>query len=90
MLDLLLKIGPWLAALAAIIGGLFMRQQAKTVTAEAKQTVAEANAKVDASNAAAAQSGSDAAKERTNVENDIAAKPVGDSTDKLRNDWSRD
>lgn len=89
MIALLLKIGPWLAALVGIVAGLFMRQQAKTTKAEAAQEVAETKQKVAEREVVAAQSGAAAAQERTNVENTIAASP-GTSVAKLRDNWSRD
>jgi hypothetical protein len=90
MMALLAKFGPWLAAIGAIIFGLFRHQQAKTATAEAKQEVAEIKQKTAETNAAAAQSGADAAKERIDVENDIVVRPAGDSEQRLRDHWSRD
>lgn len=90
MIAWILKLGPWLAGLVGIIAGLFLRQQAKTTTAEAKQEVAEVKQQDAEKQAVAAQSGADAVKERTHVENTIAAAPAGDSAAKLRDQWSRD
>jgi hypothetical protein len=56
--------------------------QAQTKTAEVRDAEAQANA-------AAAQQGAVAQKERTDVENDVAALPAGSAADQLRNEWSR-
>lgn len=90
MMALILQFGPWLLGILGAVAALFMRQQVKTAKAEAKQEVAEAHAKIDQGNTAAAQSGAAAVKERINVENDIAARPAGDSAQRLRDTWSRD
>lgn len=89
MMELLLKIGPWLGMLAAIVFGLFKRQQGKTTKAEAKQEVAEVKQQAADKNAAAAQSGANAAQERINVENEIAGQPASDVEQRLRDDWTR-
>lgn len=90
MMAMILEFGPWLLGILGAAAALFMRQQIKTTKAEAKEQVAEAHAKIDQGNAAAAQSGAAAVKERINVENDIAAKPSGDSAQRLHDSWSRD
>ncbi|WP_045454216.1 hypothetical protein [Caballeronia cordobensis] len=103
MLSLILQFGPWVVAALAAVFGFTRHQQAKTATAQAKQTVAEANAAVQQAktqiaeardgeaqaNAAAARAGAEASKERTRVENDIAAMPSGAAADELRDQWSR-
>lgn len=89
MIELLLKIGPWIGMLAAIVFGLFKHQQSKTIEAEADKKVAEVETKAAKANAEAAQEGGKAVQERTNVENDIASRPAGDSAQRLRDDWSR-
>lgn len=93
----LVKFGPWLFGVAGLVFAAFRHQQASTATAQAGQKVAEANAKVARTeqseaeaNATAARAGADAVKERTDVENQIAAGGAGKSADRLRNDWSRD
>lgn len=90
MSGLLLELGPWLLGIIGLVFGLFSHQRAKVVKAEAKQEVAEAHSKIEQANASASQAGADAAKERIHVENNIAARPAGDSTERLRDNWSRD
>jgi len=90
MMALLLQIGPWLAGLVGIVAGIFMRQQAQATKAKAAQEVAETKQKVAEQSAAAAQAGTDSAKERIHVENEIAAGPSGDATQRLRDRWSAD
>lgn len=93
----------WPALLGAIVaaGGLLAgwarHKQAQTTEAQAGQKVAESDAKLARTeqseaeaNAAAARAGADAMKERTDVENQIAAGGAGKSADRLRDDWSRD
>jgi hypothetical protein len=91
------KAWPFLIAAVGVIFGMFRHQQAKATSADAGRKVAEAQtvvAQVTASaaksNADAAQAGAAAIKERTNVENEIAAMPAGGAAERLRNDWSRD
>ncbi|CAG9177800.1 hypothetical protein [Cupriavidus pampae] len=93
----LLKFGPWLLGVAGVVFAAFRHQQASTATAKAAQREAEADAKVaqierteGEADATAARAQVNAVKERTNVENEIAAGPAGESADRLRNDWSRD
>lgn len=95
-LALLMKFGPWLLAALGVLFGMFRHQQASTATAKANQKVAEADARAaqnDAvaaqANEAAAQTGAAAVKERTDVENQIASAPAGESARILRDDWSR-
>lgn len=90
MIDLILKIVPWLAMAGGIVFGLFRHKQAQTASAQAEQKVAEANRQIADTNAAAAQKGAEAAKERVNVENDIASRPAGDAAKQLRDRWSAD
>lgn len=97
LIELALKLGPWLLAALGLAFGWARHKQAQTTTAQAKQAEAEAGAKVAAierseaeANATAAHVGAAAAKERTNVENEIAAGKPGDSAGRLRDDWSRD
>lgn len=95
LLPLLLKIGPWLLALAGAIFGAFRHQQAKTAAAQANQKVAQAQQQVSEQRAAEAQAneaaqkaGSDAATARTDIENQIATQPK----DEVRNEldkWTR-
>jgi hypothetical protein len=103
MLSLILQFGPWVIAALAAVFGFTRHQQAKTAAAQAKQTVAEANAAVQQAktqvaeardgeaqaNVAAARAGADASKERTHVENDVAALPAGAAAIELRDEWSR-
>jgi len=97
MIELALKLGPWLLAVLGLVFGWARHKQAQTTTAQANQKAAEAEAKVEAvqrseaeANATAARAGADAAKERTHVENEIAAGKPGNSAASLRDDWSRD
>ncbi|WP_423196810.1 DUF2681 domain-containing protein [Cupriavidus sp. H19C3] len=93
----------WPALLGAIVaaGGLLAgwarHKQAQTTDAQAAQKAAEADTKVAnvekseaEANAVAARVGAEAAKERTHVENDIAAGAPGESAERLRSEWSRD
>jgi len=103
MLSLIWQFGPWVIAAMGALIGFARHQQAKTAAAQAQQKVAEAQAMVEQAktqmaevlageaqaNAAAARAGADASKERTNVENDVAALPAGSAADELRDDWSR-
>lgn len=101
MLAILSKIWPallgGLVALGGLLAGWARHKEAQTTEAQAGQKVSEADAKVAQierseaeANAAAARAGSDSARERANVENEIAAGASGDSADRLRNEWSRD
>jgi len=62
---------------------------AQADAAAAKQQVAETRDAEAQANAAAAQAGARASKERTDVENDIAALPSGVAQQRLRDEWSR-
>lgn len=97
LIEIALKAGPWLLAVLGLVFGWARHKQAQTTQAQANQKAAEADARaaqVDAINAKAnedaARAGSDAVKERTNVENDIAAGKSGDAAQRLREQWSRD
>lgn len=98
---LLAKLWPVMAggvvAIIALLTGWARHKQAQTTEAQAAQREAEADAKVARTeqseaeaNATASRAGADAVKERTDVENQIAAGAAGDSAARLRNDWSRD
>jgi hypothetical protein len=103
MLSLILQFGPWAIAALAAVFGFTRHQQAKTATAQAQQKVAEAQSAVEQAktqtaevrdgeaqaNAAAARAGAEASKERTHVENDVAALPAGAAAIELRDEWSR-
>lgn len=91
------KFGPWLLGLVGVLFGWLRHKQAQTTEAQAGQKVAEADARVAQSDAVqakanedAALAGADAAKERTHVENEIAAGQPGESARILRDQWSRD
>jgi hypothetical protein len=104
MIALLLQFGPWILSALAGVAALLMHWNAKAKVAAAGQKVAEAQTSAaqaqtqtaevrDAeaqANAAAAQVAADSAKERTDVENHIAADPPGESARVLRDNWSRD
>lgn len=84
-------------AIIALLTGWARHKQAQTTEAQAGKKVAEAGAKVAQiekseaeANAAAVRAGAEASKERTDVENQIAAGGAGKSADRLRDDWSRD
>lgn len=98
---LLAKLWPVLAggavAIIALLTGWARHKQAQTTEAQAGQKEARADAKVAQiekseaeANAAAVRAGADASKERTDVENQIAASGAGKSAGRLRDDWSRD
>ncbi|WP_079218946.1 hypothetical protein [Herbaspirillum robiniae] len=90
MIALIAQFGPWLVGVIGAIAALFFHQQAKTSKAEADQKVAEANRKTAETKAAAAKAGADSAKERINVENDIASRPASDAAKQLHDRWSAD
>ena len=86
-----------LVALGGLIAGWVRHKQAQTTEAQAAQKAAEADTKVAnvekseaEANAVAARVGAEAAKERTHVENEIAAGAPGESAERLRSEWSRD
>jgi hypothetical protein len=97
MIALPLQFGPWILTALAGVAALLTHWNAKAKVAAAGQKVAEAQTQTaevrDAeaqANAAAAQVAADSAKERTDVENHIAADPPGESARVLRDNWSRD
>jgi len=97
LIEIALKVGPWMLAVLGLLFGWSRHKQAQTTTAQAKQSQAEANAKVAniqkseaEANAAVAQEAGKAVKERTDAENRIAADPSGESSRILRDQWSRD
>jgi len=90
MIDLILKAWPYLLAAGGAVLAIIFKQSAEKTKAQAKQEVAEVKKQDAEKQAAAAQSGATAVKERTDVENTIAAAPAGDSAAKLRDAWSRD
>lgn len=75
ILPLILKLGPWLLAMAGVLFGLLRHQQAATATAKAQATVAQAAAQSEASNAAAAQAGQQAAVAASDAQQQAAATP---------------
>ncbi|QDX22118.1 hypothetical protein FP568_13205 [Pandoraea pnomenusa] len=94
---LLLKFGPWVLSLLAVVFAAFRHQQAKTATAEAGKKVAEAeqakaqnDAALAAANQAGAQTGADNAKVRSDENAAVDALPDGDAGRVLHNQWSRD
>ncbi len=96
-LEILAQAWPFLLAAAGVLFGWVRHKQAQATVAQAGKQVAEAESKVAAvekaeaeANAAAARGGAEAAKERTNVENGIAAGAPGESAKRLRDQWSRD
>jgi hypothetical protein len=103
MLTLILQLGPWVLAALAGVFALLTHANSKAKVAAADQKVAEARTSAaqaqtqtaevrDAeaqANASAAQAGAQAVKERTDVENDIAALPSGVAQQRLRDEWSR-
>jgi hypothetical protein len=103
MIELLLKAGPWIGVALAALFAAITHFNAKAKVASANQKVAEAQTTAEQAktqtaevrdaeaqaNAAAAQQGAVAQKERTDVENDVAALPAGSAADQLRNEWSR-
>ncbi|EJN09393.1 hypothetical protein [Herbaspirillum sp. YR522] len=90
MIDLILKVWPYLLAAGGAVLAIIFKQSAEKTKAQAKQEVAEVKKQDAEKQAAAAQSGAAAAKERTDVESTIAVAPAGDSAGKLRDNWSRD
>lgn len=90
---------PYILAALGVIGGIFGvawgRKSAQTASAQADAAKAQASQQVAVqqiaeaqANADAQKAGSDAASSRTNIDNDVAAKP----TDEVRNDlqsWTR-
>ena len=97
VLEILGQIWPFLLAAAGVLFGWARHKEAQTTAAQAGQQVAEAQAKAAAiekseaeANATAARAGTDAVKERTNVENGIAAGAPGESAQRLRDQWARD
>ncbi|MFM0595314.1 hypothetical protein [Paraburkholderia dilworthii] len=103
MIELLFKAGPWIAVVLAGLFAAVTHINAKAKVATANQKVAEAQTTAaqaqtqtaevrDAeaqANAVAAQAGAQALKERTNVENDVAALPGGAAQQRLRDEWSK-
>lgn len=96
-LEILGQILPFLLAAVGVLFGWMRHKQAQTTAARADQKVAEANAKVAAAekseaeaNVTAARAGAEAVRERTDVENGIAAGAPGESARRLRDQWSRD
>lgn len=97
VIDALTNLWPFLLAAGGLIFGFLRHKQAQTEKAQAGKLVADEQAKTAAikqseaeANATAARAGAAAVKERTNVENEIAAGPAGESAERLRSDWSRD
>ena len=90
MIEIILKIWPFLLTAGVAILAIFFKQGADKTKAQARQELAEVKQRDAEQHAAAAQSGATAAKERTDVENTIATAPAGDSAGKLRDAWSRD
>jgi predicted nucleic acid-binding Zn-ribbon protein len=96
ILSILGEIWPFLLAGLGMLFGYVRHKQAQTTAAQADTKVAaaekreaQAGAEVERANTQAAQAGADAAKERTDVENRIAADQPGESLRVLRDDWSR-
>lgn len=90
MIEIILKVWPYILAAGGAILAIFFKQNADKVKAKALQDVAEVKQQAAEKQTAAAQSGANAVKERTDVENNIAAAPAGDSASRLRDDWTRD
>lgn len=93
---LLLKFGPWLLSVLAVVFAAFRHQQAKTATAEAGQKVAEAEqakAKNDAALAAANEQGAQTGAHNAEVRRDEDATagnlPAGDADRVLHDEWGR-
>lgn len=91
MMALLSEFGPWLLAAGGALLAFVFNLKRKTDKAEADRAVAQVKKEAADANVAVTQKAAAAAKERTDVENDIAARPAGDSANRLRNDgWTRD
>lgn len=100
MAALLAPFLPYIIAALGIAGGLvatvFAHKTVQTTKAQAGQAKAEAAQQVSAqqiaetqANADAQKAGSDAAKARTDIDNDVAAKPAEEVHNELQN-WTRD
>ncbi|VWB70721.1 hypothetical protein [Burkholderia lata] len=95
VLPILVKLGPWLLAVAGILFGLFRHQQAKADSAAAKAQGAAADEKIaqaqmaDAQASEAAQAAAnDAGAARTSADSQVAAMPASEVRNELQ-DWTR-
>lgn len=94
-LAILAQIWPFLLAAAGVVFGLFRHKQAQTSEAQARQKEAEAAQQIAQqrqaeaqANADAQKAGSDATAARTDIDNQVSAKP----TDEIRHEldaWTR-
>jgi hypothetical protein len=96
LLDIVVKVWPFVLAAAGVLFGVFRHQQAKVATAKADQRIAEAEARAAQNDAALSKANEDAAtqtaasaKERTDVENRVADAAPGDAARSLRDYWTR-
>lgn len=103
MLTLILQFWPWIVTALAGVFALLTHAnsrakiaaadqkvaEARTGAAQAQTQVAEVHDAEAQANAVAAQAGAQALKERTDVENDVAALPSGAAAQQLRDEWSR-
>lgn len=94
LIELALKLGPWLVALLGIIFGWARHKQAQTTQAQANQKAAEADARAaqaDAINAKAnedaARAGADNAKVRRDEDSAAASDP--DPSRVLHDEWGK-
>lgn len=90
----LMKFGPWLLGLAAVLFGTLLRQQAATATAKADQKAAEAGKRAAENDAALAKAneaglkaGADNAKVRR--DEDAAADAEPDANRLLHSEWGK-
>lgn len=90
IIEILAQIWPFVLAAVGLVFGYVRHKQAQTQVAQAEKREAQAQAGVAKANEQAAQAGADAVKERTNVENQIAAAGAGESAKRLRDEWARD
>lgn len=99
MITILASIWPYIlsgaVALGGVVFGMFRHQQAKVATAQADAVKAQAGQQVAVqqiaetqANADAQKAGSDAANARTDIDNDVAAKPAKEVRNELQN-WTR-
>jgi len=94
LIELALKVGPWILGVLGILFGVVRNQQAAKTEAQARQAKAEADAhvaQVDATqskaNEVAARAGADNAKVRRNEDADAAVVP--DAGRVLHDEWGK-